>query len=60
MTTPSDDETPIEREDGPDATDVPQSDPDGRVDDENLDDAPDDVRSQTLPLDDEEKNITAP
>jgi len=46
MTTqPGDPETPIEREDGPDAEDVPQGDPSGRVDDENLDSAPTDVDS---------------
>ena len=35
-TSPDDAETPVEREDGPDPTDVPQGDAAGRVDDEDL------------------------
>ena len=52
MTTePGNPETPIEREDGADPVDVPQSDPAGRVDDEDLDSAPSDADSTTLPMD---------
>ncbi len=37
-----DNNTPIEREDGPEAADVPPTDPSGRVDDEDMVQAPDD------------------
>ena len=60
MTTPADPETPIEREDGPEATDVPQADPSGRVDDEDLDSVPDSVDSQSLPLEGEGNTDSAP
>lgn len=61
MTTqPGDPETPIEREDGPDAEDVPPGDPSGRVDAENLDSAPADVDSSTLPLDGDKDDSAAP
>ncbi len=36
MSTLGDDNTPIEREDGPETADVPQTDPSGRVDDEDM------------------------
>ena len=55
MTTQNGDETPIERPDGPDATDVPETDPSGRVDDEDLEPAPDSYDSQTLPLSKEDQ-----
>ncbi len=42
MSTLGDDNTPIEREDGPEAADVPPTDPSGRVDDEDMGRADDD------------------
>ena len=60
MTTqPGDPETPIEREDGPEAADVPQSDPSGRVDDEDLGSAPTDDDGSALPFADERTAPTA-
>ena len=44
---PDDPETPIERDDAPDAADVPQADPSGRVDEEDQDRVAGEERTQS-------------
>ena len=60
MTSQRDDETPIEREDGPEAADVPQDDPSGRVDGEDQVTGPDGADAGTFPMDDPEEGWAAP